>query len=255
MNNIITYIKDQIKDNVDIAVVTGSGLSDLKNILDNFIIINYSDIPNYFQTTVKGHDGSFYFGTFKGKKILIAVGRFHYYEGLSLENVGLPIKIFKHLGCQKVILTNSAGCLKPKWNLGDIMIINGHYDFTFRNGTNNPKLIEGDNCYNLDWINQVSKTHNNIRVGKYGWVLGPMYETKAEIINMQNQGVSAVGMSTVPEIMMASKLNMDILVLSLMSNYGVGLTQDILTHQRVLDNSIKYNEHFKLVLVSILSDI
>ncbi len=255
MNNIITYIKDQIKDNVDIAVVTGSGLSDLKNILDNSIVINYSDIPGYFKTTVQGHDGSFYFGNFEGKKILIAVGRFHYYEGLSLENVGLPIKIFKNLGCQKIILTNSAGCLKPTWNLGDIMIVNGHYDFTFRKSAKNPQLIEGENYYNLDWINQASKIHQNIRIGKYGWVLGPMYETKAEIINMQNQGVSAVGMSTVPEIMMASKLNIDLLVLSLMSNYGVGLTQDTLTHQRVLDNSIKYNQHFKLVLISILSDI
>ncbi len=255
MNNIITYIKKQIQDNVDIAVVTGSGLSDLKNILDNSTIINYSDIPGYFKTTVKGHDGSFYFGNFKGKKILIAVGRFHYYEGLSLEDVGLPIKIFKNLGCQKVILTNSAGCLKPTWNLGDIMIVNGHYDFTFIKSARNPQLIEGENYYNLGWINQVSKIRPDIRIGKYGWVLGPMYETQAEIINMQNQGVSAVGMSTVPEIMMASKLNVDLLVLSLMSNYGVGLTQDTLTHQTVLDNSIKYNEQFKLVLISILSDI
>ena len=255
MNKIITYIKNKIKDTIDIAVVTGSGLSDLKNILDNPIIINYSDIPGYFDTTVQGHDGAFYFGRFKEKKIIIAVGRFHYYEGLSLEDVGLPIKIFKNLGCKKIILTNSAGCLKLKWNLGDIMVVDGHYDFTFRNSTSNPQLTDGEHYYNLDWIHKVLEAHPNIRNGRYGWVLGPMYETRSEIINMQNHGVSAVGMSTVPEIIMASKLNLEILVLSLMSNYGVGLTQDGLSHQKVLDNSIRYNQNFQFVLISILSDI
>tara|TARA_B110000014_G_C20115012_1_gene588605 strand:- start:862 stop:1629 length:768 start_codon:yes stop_codon:yes gene_type:complete len=255
LNDIIKYIKNKINDTIDIAVVTGSGLSDLKNILDNATIIHYSDIPGYFNTTVQGHEGAFYFGDFKGHKIVIAVGRFHYYEGLSFTNVGLPIQIFQKLGCQRVILTNSAGCLQPKWDLGDIMIIDGHYDFTFRNDANNPQLIEGKKYYNSDWIFRVFKMHPNIRMGKYGWVLGPMYETKSEIINMKNHGVSAVGMSTVPEIVMASQLKLDILVLSLMSNYGVGLTKEALTHQRVLDNSIKYNQNFKLLLTSILSDI
>ena len=135
------------------------------------------------------------------------------------------------------------------------MVVDGHYDFTFRNSTSNPQLTDGEHYYNLDWIHKVLEAHPNIRNGRYGWVLGPMYETRSEIINMQNHGVSAVGMSTVPEIIMASKLNLDILVLSLMSNYGVGLTQDGLSHQKVLDNSIRYNQNFKFVLISILSDI
>tara|TARA_Y100001970_G_scaffold284771_1_gene402848 strand:- start:931 stop:1698 length:768 start_codon:yes stop_codon:yes gene_type:complete len=255
MNNIIKYIKDRIDIKIDIAVVTGSGLADLKNILENYTIINYSEIPGYFNTTVKGHDGAFYFGKFQNKNILIAVGRFHFYEGLTLEEVGLPIKVFKQLGCKKVILTNSAGCLQKKWNLGDVMIVSGHYDFTFQTDSKNPQLVSGYKYYSEDLIQKVLKMHSDLRMGNYGWVLGPMYETKAEIKNMKFHGVNAVGMSTIPEVIMANKLRIDTLVLSLMSNYAIGLTNDELNHQTVLDNSIKYNQNFKLLLISILSQI
>ena len=255
MNNVIEYIKEQINNTIDIAVVTGSGLSNLKTILNNPIVIPYSSIPNYFTTTVKGHEGAFYFGKFKKKNILIAVGRFHFYEGLSFEDVGLPIKIFHSLGCKKIILTNSSGCLQSNWTLGDIMIVNGHYDFTFRNSSENPKLICGKKYYNDILIKEVLNLAPNIKVGTYGWVLGPMYETKAEINNMQHHGVNAVGMSTIPEVIMASQLNIDTLVLCLMSNYAVGLTNDALNHQTVLINSIKHNENFKLLLTSILTKI
>ncbi len=255
MNNIVNYIKDQIKNSIDIAVVTGSGLSDIKNILEDSKVINYSDIPGYFNTTVKGHDGAFHFGNFKGNNIVIAVGRFHYYEGLTFEEVGLPIQVFSKLGCQKIILTNSAGCLQSSWDLGDVMIVSGHYDFTFKNGAQNPEIIMGNKYYNNDLIKQAFSINANLRIGNYGWVLGPMYETISEIDNMKQHGVNAVGMSTVPEVIMAHKLQIDLIVLSLMSNYAVGLTDDQLNHQTVLDNSVKYNENFKLLLISILSNI
>ena len=255
MKNIIKYITNQIQHKIDITVVTGSGLSDIKNILEDSKVINYSDIPGYFNTTVKGHEGAFYFGSFKGKHILIAVGRFHFYEGLTLEQVGLPIQVFSKLGCKKVILTNSAGCLQNSWNLGDVMVVSGHYDFTFQKGAKNPELVTGSKYYNNDFIQKTLSINPNLRTGNYGWVLGPMYETRAEINNMKQHGVNAVGMSTVPEVIMAHRLELDILVLSLMSNYAIGLTNDALNHQSVLDNSIKYNENFKLLLISILSNI
>ena len=255
MNNIINYIKQRITDSIDIAVVTGSGLSDIKNILKDSIVINYADIPGYFNTTVEGHDGAFYFGNFKGKNIVIAVGRFHYYEGLTIDEVGLPIRVFNELGCQKIILTNSAGCLQSSWNLGDVMVVSGHYDFTFKNNSKNPELVTGNKYYNDDLIKMAISIKPDLRVGNYGWVLGPMYETISEIDNMKTHGVNAVGMSTIPEVIMAHSLQVDLLVLSLMSNYAIGLTDDQLSHQTVLDNSIKYNENFKLLLISILSNI
>jgi len=255
LKNIIKYITNQIQHKIDLTVVTGSGLSDIKNILKDSKVIKYSDIPGYFNTTVKGHEGAFYFGSFKNKYILIAVGRFHFYEGLTLEQVGLPIQVFNKLGCKKIILTNSAGCLQSSWDLGNIMVVSGHYDFTFQNGAKNPELVTGSKYYSHHLIQKTLSINPNLRTGNYGWVLGPMYETRAEINNMKQHGVNAVGMSTVPEVIMAHRLELDILVLSLMSNYAIGLTNDELNHQSVLDNSIKYNENFKLLLISILSNI
>lgn len=255
MNEIVNYIKNKINQSPDLAIVLGSGLSGLQNILTNKIIIEYNDIPNYFNTTVKGHEGKFIFGKFKNKHILMAVGRFHYYEGLTIEEVGLPIKIFNALKCLNIIITNSSGCLNINWHLGDIMVIKGHYDFTFKKSIQNPKLCQGNHYYNQELIELVLAVDSNIKLGNYGWVLGPMYETKAEIINMQNTGVDAVGMSTVPEILMAHKLKINILGLALMSNYAVGLTNDDLTHETVLQNSIKHNQKFQSLLTKIISKI
>ena len=135
------------------------------------------------------------------------------------------------------------------------MIIDGHYDFTFRNNVQNPRLCKGNNYYNQELIDLVLKIDTKVKLGKYGWVLGPTYETKAEIINMRDHGVNAVGMSTIPEVLMAHKLEINILVLALMSNYAVGLTTDELTHKKVLENSIKHNQKFKLLLTNIISEI
>tara|TARA_B100000029_G_scaffold431346_1_gene442878 strand:+ start:657 stop:1424 length:768 start_codon:yes stop_codon:yes gene_type:complete len=255
MNQTIDYIKHKLQIKPDIALVLGSGLAGIQDILTNTKSINYSDIPGYFNTSVKGHDGKFIFGNFKNKNILMALGRFHYYEGLSFEEVGLPIKIFNQLGCNHIIITNSSGCLVPDWDLGNIMIVDGHYDFTFRFGSDNPELVSGDEYYNEELINLALSIDPNLKKGKYGWVLGPLYETKAEIKNMMDHGVNAVGMSTIPEVIMAQKIGINILVLALMSNYGVGLTNEKLTHERVLENSKKYNQNFQLLLRSILSKI
>jgi len=255
MKKSIQYLKKIINNPVDVAIITGSGLSGIKNILNDSIDIYYSEIPDYFQTTVKGHDGQLIFGQYNNKNILIASGRFHFYEGLSIEQVGLPIQIFNQLGCKKVIITNSSGCLVSNWDLGDIMIVNGHYDFTFRDSTDNPKLVNGSDYYSTQLIDLALKVNSTLRLGTYGWVLGPAYETKSEINNMLNEGVNAVGMSTIPEVLMAHKLNVDILVLALMSNYAVGLTSDQLTHETVLINSKKHNQNFQLLLKAILSKI
>ena len=112
MNNIVNYINKKIDTKPDLAIILGSGLASLQNILTNPIIIKYNTIPNYFDTTVKGHEGKFVFGRFQNKYILIAVGRFHYYEGLSLDEVGLPIKIFDALGCKNVIITKTANTIR-----------------------------------------------------------------------------------------------------------------------------------------------
>ena len=180
MNKLLHYIKNKINHNPDLAIVLGSGLADLQNILTNKIVIKYSDIPGYFKTTVKGHEGKFVFGKFKNKYILIAVGRFHYYEGLSLKQVGLPIKIFHALKCKNIIITNSSGCLQSDWSLGDVMIINGHYDFTFRNDVKNPQLISGNDYYNQKLIDLTIKNHPEVKLSVVGM------DEKTKKINQEN---------------------------------------------------------------------
>lgn len=252
---IVKYIKQKINVNLDLAVVLGSGLSDLYKILSDKIIIKYSDIPNFRKTTVKGHDGKFIIGNFEGVNVIFSLGRFHYYEGISIEEVGMPMKIFKELNCKNIVLTNSSGCLNREWQLGDIMIINGHFDFTFRNSKLNPIIVNDEKIYNKNLINIATKIEPKIRLGYYGWVLGPMYETKAEIKNMIDCGVDAVGMSTIPELLAVKKYNISAIAIALMSNYAVGLTEDDLTHDTVLENSSKYNDYFKSFLIKLISQI
>ena len=132
----IEYIKNIINDKPSIGVVLGSGLNSLIDSLENIKRIPYNEIPSFIQTTVKGHAGEFVFGTVKGTDIpvIFANGRFHYYEGLEYKNVHILIDIFNELGCDKIITTNSSGCLIPSWSPGDIMIIDSHIDMTFRDG-------------------------------------------------------------------------------------------------------------------------
>lgn len=132
------------------------------------------------------------------------------------------------------------------------MIINGHADFTFRNLKSNPTINKNPKIYNQNLINIALSIDSSIKIGNYGWVIGPMYETRSEIANMIKCNVSAVGMSTVPELLMAGKIKINILGLALMSNYGVGLTDENLTHSTVLKNSEKYNEKFKSFLIKLI---
>jgi len=252
-----TYIKNKINISPDIAIVLGSGLSDLEEILNNKIEIQYKNIPEYNDTTVEGHKGKFICGDLYGKSILLAMGRFHCYEGLSIQEVGMPIEVFYQLGCELVILTNSSGCLVQEWEIGDIMIVNGHYDFTFRDSINNPSLNKGSSFYNKALIELALTNKNdiNLRVGNYAWLLGPMYETKAEVENIKNHGAHAVGMSTIPEVITAEKLGIKVLVLALLSNYAVGLSKDKVSHDKVLYHSTKFCENMKLLLIQIIKEI
>ena len=251
----VKFLKGKGIVSPDYGLILGTGLGNFTNKINIELSISYIDIPNFPVSTVSGHLGELIYGSIGAKKIVAMRGRFHYYEGFTIDEVGLPIKVINNLGCKKIILTNSAGCLNTNWNLGDIMIVNGHYDFTFRDTSNNPNLENGNKFYDLELINLSLSINKTLKLGNYGWVLGPSYETKAEIQDMKSHGVNAVGMSTIPEVMMASSLKMKTLVLSLMSNYAVGLTNDTLNHDIVLSNSIKYNENFKLLIISILNHV
>ena len=233
------------------AVILGSGLGQLITNLQYPIHIPYAIIPHHPQPTISGHAGEWIFGYIEGKPIICASGRFHYYEGFSMEAVTLPVSVANLLGCQLLIITNAAGCLKQKWELGELMLITGYLDYTFRENSDPPEIIP----FNMHTINQnnVKKIASNLGIllqeGIYTWTLGPSYETPAEIQDIISLGGAAVGMSTIPEMIKAKELGLEVIGISCLTNYGAGMERDILSHEQVLKiSSRSQNTFFNLLL-------
>ena len=213
------------------------------------IHIPYSDIPNHPQTSIKGHAGEWIFGYINEHPIIFASGRFHYYEGFSLEEVTTTVSIIHALGCQNLFITNAAGCLNLKWNLGDFMLINGYIDYTFRRNSNIPEITLIDNIFLYDKVIKILKKSNiKIMKGIYAWTLGPSYETPSEIQDIILLGGDAVGMSTVPELMLAKELKMNVIGISCLTNYGAGLLNEKLTHEAIINITKKTKQKFIMLI-------
>jgi purine-nucleoside phosphorylase len=247
MNNMLEYMRGELPETPQFAIVLGSGLSSITDDLTQAHSISFSEIPEYPETTVSGHKGEFIFGYLQGIPILCARGRFHFYEGLPLSEVTVPIRLFSALNIPNLIITNSAGCVNLNWNIGDIMLIVGHLDFTFRDG--NPKIDYDKNIYKED-NHQISRDVATelglkLREGIYTWTLGPTYETPSEIKMIRDYGGDAVGMSTLPEIVEAGNQNLNMWGFTCFTNMAAGMEKGALTHSEVLSNAEKFKEKFK----------
>ena len=247
MDKIVKYIEKKIPCIPQFAIVLGSGLSSITDDLSDKRKILFSEIPGYPQTTITGHKGEFIFGYLKDIPILCARGRFHLYEGLSLNDVTMPIRLYSMLKIPNLIITNSAGCVNFEWNLGEIMLIIGHLDFTFRN--TNPKINVNKAIYkkkNHQHARNIAKELDLcLREGVYTWTLGPTYETPSEIKEIRNLGGDAVGMSTLPEIIEAGEQKLNMWAFSCFTNMAAGIENNPLTHEEVLLNAKKYRQSFK----------
>ena len=245
MNNIINQINHIIDEKPDTCIVLGSGLDNFIEKLQNIKILNYSDILGFPETKVDGHIGQFVFGYLNNKPILCAKGRFHYYEGHSINDVGIIIKVFNYFKPKKIIITNSSGCLRTDWELGGFMLVEKFLDFSFIN-SNKPKY------YNLN--NKLKKNYK-IYKGCYTYTIGPTYETEAEIKEIIELGGDAVGMSTFPEYLMCKKLRIEPIIISCLTNYGAGLVQNKIKHEDVLLNANKSKKNFNSLIVNIIQNI
>lgn len=227
-----------------VAIVCGSGLGGLANTIDSAqrVEIDYSDIPHFPRLTVPGHAGKLVFGLLDNKvPAVLMVGRAHYYEGHSIEQVTFPIRVFKLLGVDTVVLTNAAGGLNPDYVVGDIVLLNDHIFLAGLAGTH---PLRGPNCeefgprfpplsdaYDLDLRRQVHKawqevmesnnSNRRLHEGVYAFVGGPSYETRAECRMLRQLGADVVGMSTVPEIVVARHCGIRIIAFSLVTNNAV----------------------------------
>lgn len=260
------YILERIESKPEIAIILGSCLGNLADEIENQIIIDYKDIPNFLQTTVSSHAGKLIMGQLSGKNVICMSGRFHYYEGYDFEELTVPIRVMHLLGVKTVILTNAAGAVNKDFVPGDIMIINDQIKL------NGPSPVRGKNLeefgprffdmsytYDRDYIKlakEVGKNSNiKLQEGVYFYMPGPQFETPAEIRAIRVLGGDAVGMSTVTEAIVAAHCGMKVLGLSLMSNMAAGVLDQPLTTEEVDETAEKSAENFKVLLKNILKEM
>lgn len=244
------YIEKRIKNYPTIALIVGSGLSNIKNTLKDQISISYSQIPHFQISTVEGHAGELVYGKMNGIDVFLFNGRVHYYEGYSMREISYPIRVIKSLGVEKLIITCAVGSINKKYNLGDIVVIKDHINFMGNNpligkhykefGNRFPDMT---NIYDKDEINKISKIAKsnkiNIQKGVYFAVSGPSYETPAEINAYRKLGGDVVGMSLVPEAIVANQMKMKVSALTYVSNKASGISKKSLTHEEVLQTGKK----------------
>ena len=175
------FIIERTEIRASIAVVLGSGMGGFSDQMDDVILIPYKDIPDYPESTVRGHAGELAIGSLYNIPLLAAKGRFHFYEGYDIQTITLPIQLFHSLGIKSLIITNAAGSLKPDLKPGSLMVIDSHMDCTFRISVTEPEEYSGIPYHNPAYIKLAVKSADQINLaitkGTYCWTLGPSYET------------------------------------------------------------------------------
>ena len=266
MESTINYIKEKIQDfQPEIGIILGSGLGDFADEFES-IIIPYNDIPGFEKSNVQGHKGQLVFAQINGKKVVMMQGRYHFYEGYSMQTVTFPVKVMKKLGVKTLIITNAAGAVTPKFTPGDLMLITDHINFMGTNpligkndetlGTRFPDMSE---VYSKELILKAEaiaqKLNINYQKGVYAATTGPSYETPSEVKMFRMLGANAVGMSTAPEAIVANYCGLKILGISCLTNYAAGVSETPLNHQEVIDTANRVKESFKNLLSEILKSI
>jgi purine-nucleoside phosphorylase len=255
INEASSFILKKTSGRPIIGLILGSGLGILADEIKNAISIPYEKIPHFPVSTVAGHKGQLVIGELEGKAVIAMQGRFHYYEGYSMKEVTFPIRVMKELGVQTLIVTNAAGGINTNFEPGDLMVITDHIN----NMGTNPLIGKNDEdlgsrfpdmslSYNPSLINHAERCANtlqlNIQKGVYVGNTGPSYETPAEVRMLRTLGGDAVGMSTVPEVIVANHAGINVLGISCISNMAAGILDQPLTHTEVIETTEKVREDF-----------
>ncbi len=259
------FIRERIKTEVDVAAVLGSGLGAFAETLEEKTIVPYEEIPDFARSTVEGHSGRLVVGKLPGAGIKVAVmqGRFHYYEGYSLDEVTLPIRAFGAMGVKKLVLTNAAGGVNQSFKAGDLMLISDHINLMMKSplrgqhdnrlGDRFPDMSE---VYSKEYrrIAKEAAGELNVRLteGVYMSLQGPNYETPAEIRMMRLLGADAVGMSTVPEAIVARQMGMKTLGISLITNAAAGIEDAPINHAEVMEMGQRVSAQFCELLTKVI---
>lgn len=262
----VEFIKKNVHSRPEIGLILGSGLGILASEVENRKNINYSEIPNFPVSTVEGHEGQLVFGRLSDKEVVLMQGRFHFYEGYNMQQVVFPVRIMRELGVKVLIVTNAAGGINKEFGAGDLMIIDDHINLMGTNpllGPNHdelgPRFPDMSEAYDRKLIEMAEKVAQreglSYRKGVYIGLSGPSYETPAEIRYLRIIGGDAVGMSTVPEVIVANHGGMRVLGISCVTNMAAGVLPQKLNHAEVMETANRVRDQFITLVKGIVQEV
>ena len=239
----------------EVGIILGSGLNDFADRIKDPLIISYNDVPNMEAGLVSDHRGQVVYGKYKGKRVIIMAGRFHYYENRDMDKTAFPARVMVSLGVKRFIITNAAGCVNTEWNAGELMLISDHINLSGNNplmGRNldefGPRFPDMTYTYNRELRKKLrsaaSEKGIELREGVYAMFTGPSFETPAEIRFARTIGADAVGMSTVPEAIIANHAGREVIGISFLSNMAAGVLDKPLTGAEVNEAALHIKDTF-----------
>ncbi len=261
------YLKSKIKGDYPFGIILGSGLGKLAGQIDVHVQIPYHEIPNFPVSTVVGHKGSLLFGELGGKRVVAMSGRFHYYEGYSMQEVTFPIRVMKNIGVETLLVSNASGGMNPAFEVGDLMIITDHIylqpEHPLR-GKNHeelgPRFPNMNHAYDPELVKkglQIALDNDiTCHTGVYVGVQGPTFETPAEYKAFYILGGDVVGMSTTPEVVVARHMKMRVFAISVVSDMGYPPEKaDSVTHEFVLQKAAEAEPKMTRLVIELLKQI
>lgn len=258
------YLQNRVSIRPQIGLVLGSGLGDFADTLEDAVQVPYAQIPDFPQPTVEGHTGAFVFGRKAGKSVVVLQGRLHYYEGFSQQEITLPIRVLAAIGVKTLVLTNAAGGVNTAFHAGDLMLISDHINYSGMNPLMGPnpasfgsRFPDVSDLYNAELRGVIREAANKagiaLQEGVYMMFSGPNYETPAEVRMARILGADAVGMSTVPEALVAGHCGLKVTGISCITNMAAGVLPGKLDHSEVVDTAGRVHDQFHALVDLILT--
>lgn len=260
------FIRRNVNINPEVGIILGSGLGSFVDSINIIKSFDYKEIPNFAVSTVEGHNGKLILGDIGGKKIVVMQGRFHYYEGYNLNEITFPVRVMKMLGIHHLFVSNASGGINPSFEIGDLMVITDHINLFPENplrganidefGTRFPDMSE---AYNKSLIKKAEEVaaENNIKIKKgiYAGMTGPTFETPAEYTFARVSGADSVGMSTVPEVIIARHMKLPVFGVSIITDIDIPGNPVIISHEEVQKVAQKAGADLEVIFTKLIGKI
>jgi purine-nucleoside phosphorylase len=266
MQETAAFLRTKITTEPEVGIILGSGLGGLVKEIDIEIAIPYEEIPNFPVSTVEGHSGKLIFGRLSGKFVMAMQGRFHFYEGYTMQQVTFPVRVMKFIGVKTLLVSNASGGVNPTFRVGDLMILTDHINLFPTNplmGRNNPDLgprfPDMSEAYAKVLVSKAEaiadRSGIKIQKGVYAGLSGPCFETPAEYRYVRAIGADAVGMSTVPEVIVARHGGTPVFAISIITDMGVGAEAGDVSHEDVINVANSAEPKMTLIMKELIKEL